>query len=28
VRQRKGDASAPHVNEAVLDAVKDWIKKR
>jgi hypothetical protein len=28
VRQRKGDASASHVNEAVLDAVKDWIKKR
>lgn len=28
VRQRMGDASALHVNEAVLDAVKDWIKKR
>jgi len=28
VRQRKGDASAHHVNEAALDAIKDWIKKR
>lgn len=27
VSKRKGDISAQHVNEAVVEAVKDWIEK-
>jgi hypothetical protein len=27
VRQRKGDTSARHVNEAALAAIKDWLGK-
>ncbi len=28
VQERKGDMSAGHVNAAVLEAVKDWIKQK
>jgi hypothetical protein len=28
VHQRKGDVSARHVNEAALEAIKDWLKKQ